>query len=510
MALTFVPGTWNSIGTDSGTGLYKDVTFTSVGVGDRLVVAAMAENHNYGTTPTRSITTQSGTTGAWSAPATLDSSFASDCDVWGGEAIATSSGTIVVRVQLRPGGADWMGVCGWKIPAAEHNAGASVRVGNPNSTDIANGLLSITLPGGSTYTVLAAGGEYNANAAVTGSNPAGGTNDTSTQFSGRYTVYARSWTAQASGTRNYGPATMTGGDWTGLVIAIPEAGSGPQTVTPTAVATGAATGTPVLTTATGVAPTGVATGAATGTPVLSTSTTVVPTGIATGAALGTPTLTTTVTTTPTGVPTGSALGAPTVSTAVSVVPTGVPTGAALGTPTLSQSGTPPVVRITEMLLIQGQTLTPAGVPSAAAPGTPVMSQTGSGVVVRITEMSLAIMVNSGPQTVAPTGVPSGVTLGTPVLSMAGGVVVRITEMSLSLVSTPTNQTVTPGGIPTGAALGTPTISTGSAVVRITSMVVTITAAAVLYEWQERVAGEFVDPDWVIMERRAGVWEPLDS
>lgn len=244
MALTFVDSaSWATAGTNSGTGFYKDVTFTGVAVGDLLIVGGLAEGANY-SSGVRSASTQSGTTSAWTLiqPA---ATTASDADALGAYATASSSGTVVVRVQVRPPGGGHMGAAGIRIPSGEWT-------GTPTTATFASdadGQVSVVLPGGSTYTVAAFVAEYNASAAATGVIPAGGTNRVSVLDSGAYTVFVRTWTAQTSGTRNYGPgatttnASLSGLDATGFVIAVPEAGGGPTQypVSGAAAATSAAT-----------------------------------------------------------------------------------------------------------------------------------------------------------------------------------------------------------------------------------------------------------------------------
>lgn len=469
MALTYVPAaSWSTGGTNSGTGFYKDFTFTSVAVGDLLVVGGLGESANYAS-GVRSIATQSGTTGTWTLvqPAAVT---ASDADALGGFATATSSGTIVVRVQIRTAGAaPAMGVSGVRVPAAEWTG---TPVGFTIFND-ADGQVSVTLPGGSTYTVLYWGDDYNASTASTGVIPTTGTNRESVFVSGAHTVFVRTWTAQASGTRNYGPgatttnASLTGLDLTGFAIYVPEAsGSSPQTVNPTGIASAAVAGTPTVTTSITVAPTGIPTAAAAGTPSVSTATTVSPTGIPTAAAAGTPTVTTATTVSPTGIPTAVSVGTPTVTTAVTVSPAGIPSAAAAGTPTITM-GEMATVEITRVAL-------------TVVPGAPVEA------TVEITHVALYV---------TPQAAPTEAT-------------VEITRVALSVVPVvgPTEATVEITGVRMYV-----TVLPSEAIVEITRVALYVVAAAVVtYKWQERVAGAWVDPDWIIMERRAGVWVPLDS
>ena len=91
MALSYFETAWNSAGTSSGNGFYKDLTFTGVAVGDLLIVGGVAESHGSG--GTRDVSTQSGTTGTWTLiqPSVVTNS---DVDVIGGYATATSAGSI--------------------------------------------------------------------------------------------------------------------------------------------------------------------------------------------------------------------------------------------------------------------------------------------------------------------------------------------------------------------------------------------------------------------------------
>lgn len=233
MALTYVAATaWNTAGTNSGTGYYKDFTFTGVAVGDFLAVGSLAESANYAA-GVRSATTQSGTVsgGAWTLiqPAAV---AATDADALGAYAVASSSGTIVVRIQIRPSSAGHMGVSGVRIPAAEWNAAGAIIPGT--TFNDADGQISLTLTT-STYTVLSWVADWNAGTASTGMIPSTGTNRETlfdTAGDARYTIFVRTWTAQATGTRNYGPgatttnANLSGLDATGFVIAIPEASGG--------------------------------------------------------------------------------------------------------------------------------------------------------------------------------------------------------------------------------------------------------------------------------------------
>lgn len=493
--------TWASAGTPAtGTICYKDITITGCAVGDLIVVSGCSGG--FTTTATRTVATAPGSVaavaGGWTTilPA---SAATNDADVTGGRGVVTTAGTLVVRVGVRTiNSSAHMGVSAIRVPVGEWDPAGTFAVITGNAD--ADGALSLAVA--ATSTVYYFGCDWNAAAVAGTATPASSTSRTGYQNGGAYTTYARTWTGQAAGTRNYGMSS-SGLRLAGFALAIPEAtGSTPQTATPDGVATAAAVGTPTITTSTSVAPTGIASGAAVGTPTVSTSITVTPTGIASAAAVGTPVA----------------------STATTVAPDGIPTGAAVGTPTLGTSTA--LVRITGMLVVENQTSTPDGIPTAAAVGTPALSQSSTAVV-RITGMSAAISGNSGPQTVTPTGIPSAAAVGTPTLSTGaaivritgmsaaitptGSAVVRITGMAVAITNTGSSQVVTPTGIPSGAAVGTPALGLpGSAVVRITGMVATITAAVIVYEWQERKAGNWSDVDWIIMERRAGEWVPLDS
>ena len=484
MALTYVAAaSWATGGTNSGTGYYKDLTFTSVAVGDLLIVGALSESADY-SSGVRSVATQSGTTGTWTLaqPAVV---VATDCDALGGYATATSSGTIVVRVQIRPSAAGHMGVSGVRIPAAEWTGTPTIAT----FFNDADGQVSVTLPGGSTYTATYWAGDWNALTMGTGTTPAGGTSREGVVDTGAYSIAVRTWTAQASGTRNYGPGTLSGLDASGFVIAVPEVGgASAQTVIPTGVASAAAAGTPTITTATTVVPTGVASAAAAGTPTLTTATTVVPTGVPTAAAAGTPTVTTATTVVPTGVPSAAAAGTPTVTTSTTVVPTGVPSAAAAGSPTITTA----------------VTVVPTGVPSAAAAGTPTIVM-GDTAIVEITRVALTVV--PGAATEAVVEITRVALYVTPQVEPTEATV-EITRVALY---------VTPNVEPTEAFVEITgvrlyvTAQDAQAFVEITRVALTVVAAVnYVYMWQERVGGSFTNPNWIIMERRAGVWEPLDS
>lgn len=540
--------TWGTAGTlVSGSVYYKDVNLGTVAVGD--LVIGVATSGGFSTNGTRTIAVAPGSTAAVSGgfttiqPASLS---AQDADVSAGRGVVTTAGTLTLRIAVRVSvPTSEMGACAILIPAAEWNSSGTFAT--VLATADADGAYSLTVPAQST--VIYFGNDWNAAAVVSTATPTGSTTQTGYLVSGQFTVYVRTWTGQPAGTRNYG-MSGSGLHVAGFALSVPEAtGGGAQTVVPDGVATGTTLGTQVVTTTVTTAPTGVATAAAPGAPVLSALTTSAPAGIATSAAVGTPTLSVTGTSGPTGIGTGVAVGTPVLSTTATVSPTGIPSslaagtaalsstvtvspggvasGAAVGTPTASLAGVA-TVEITEMVVYQTLIVTPTGVPSGAATGTPGanLGAPPSTTTVEITDMVVSITTVATSQTVSPSGVPTGVAPGTPTISPAGatveitgmsigigtpsGAFVEITEMSVAInASPPSPQTVTPSGVASGALVGTPGIGTG-ATVEITNMVITITAAAALYIWQERVAGNWVDPDWVWMERRAGEWVPLDS
>ena len=93
MALSYVESAWNTAGTlVTGQGYYKDLTFANVSPGDLLVVAGFGETYNF-TSGARAVSTQAGTTSAWTL-VVPSSAYYEDTEVVVAYATASSSGTI--------------------------------------------------------------------------------------------------------------------------------------------------------------------------------------------------------------------------------------------------------------------------------------------------------------------------------------------------------------------------------------------------------------------------------
>jgi hypothetical protein len=201
------------------------------------------------------------------------------------------------------------------------------------------------------------------------------------------------------------------------------AGSPPQTISPTGIASSASPGTPSIAKgAVSVSPTGIASARALGTPTIGGAITLHPLGIASRQGFGTPTVTGgAVVVSPTGIGSRAQVGVPTVTGAVVIVPVGIPSGRAVGTPTMIV----PII------------LSPVGIPSQRAVGVPTVNGT---VVIapRGIASREAFGLPSFGLVVTPTGIPSRVALGLP--TVLGTTVVR------------------PVGIPSLEASGTPTIN----------------------------------------------------
>jgi hypothetical protein len=215
----FQTAAWNTNGTLSGTVVYKDVVLTGVASGDLIVVFGASENYGGGG-GTRAIATQAGaTTGAWtlSSPATTSGA---DVDAIGGWALATSSGTVTVRVSLRQNSAMHMGVGAWLIPVAD--IGSTYGWLSPFAAD-ADGQISVTLSG-SSFLAYGAGDWAAASIASTASTPVASNYRVRVVDSGAYSAYLVDWLAQASGTRNYGPSGLSGDDFSGVIFRMDSAG----------------------------------------------------------------------------------------------------------------------------------------------------------------------------------------------------------------------------------------------------------------------------------------------
>jgi hypothetical protein len=219
MAISFFQTAWNTNSSASSGGLvYKDLAITGVASGDLIVVVGLSAD--IVGSSTRSIVTQAGaTTGAWttSLPAGVS---ANDADVAGGYALATSSGTVTVRVSLRNSAVMHMGVGAWLIPAADIGATYGWAT---NFAGDADGQASVTLSGSSFVAYAAA--DWAATAiGSTPSTPAATNYRVRVVDSGAYSVYFADWSAQASGTRNYGPSGLSGDDFSGAIFRMDTAG----------------------------------------------------------------------------------------------------------------------------------------------------------------------------------------------------------------------------------------------------------------------------------------------
>lgn len=225
--------TWGTAGTlQAGAAYYKDVNLGTVAVGDLIVaVGASGGFASGGASSTRTVAVAPGSTAAISAgfttiqPAT---SAATDSDVSAGRGVVTTAGTLIVRVAVRISvAASEMGVCAIRVPAAEWNSAGSFAV--VLATNDADGGFSLAVPAQST--VFYFGNDWNA-AAIPGTVvPTGSTNQDAYVVSGQYTIYAKTWTAQAAGTRTYG-MSGSGLRVAGFALAIPEpTGGGSFTAT---------------------------------------------------------------------------------------------------------------------------------------------------------------------------------------------------------------------------------------------------------------------------------------
>ena len=221
MAISYVDTAWNTGGTvTTGENAYKDVTITGVAVGDLIVAFGVAENN---TNTTGSVATQAGSTGAWTqvAPAVVSNN---DVAFRAGYALVTAAGNVTVRITLNTtnGGVNRQGAGAFRIPAAE--VGATYGFVGTGFVGSATGLASATLSGSSTVIYMA--GDWAATSMGTTTVPAGGTNNRSYSDTVAYSVWASNWLAQASGTRNYGPSSLSGHDVSGVLFRMDTAGGG--------------------------------------------------------------------------------------------------------------------------------------------------------------------------------------------------------------------------------------------------------------------------------------------
>lgn len=227
MAFTYFESTdWTSAGTAGTGGYYKDISLTGLATGDLLVAVGAVEGLD-GASDTASVTTTAGSTSAWTTNAPTVG--LNDAGAIVGWATVSSGTTATVRVQLRGSDTYHMGAAVWKIPAAEWSGTPALSVNTPDATND-DATISLTLS--ATSTVLYVCGDWAAATASTTSTPAtNATNHESTLDSGRYTVWVRSWTGQAAGTRSYGPGSVTAADSAiaAAVVQEPAAGVAPVT-----------------------------------------------------------------------------------------------------------------------------------------------------------------------------------------------------------------------------------------------------------------------------------------
>lgn len=198
----------------------------------------------------------------------------------------------------------------------------------------------------------------------------------------------------------------------GAAVGSPAVTTGPVGVSPAGIGTGAVVGTPALVAGpVGVSPAGVASGAAVGSPAVTVgAVAVAPAGVPTGAAVGTPTITAgPVEVRPVGIASSEDVGAPTVAAAGSVVaPGGIGSGEAVGSPTVT---------------VGAVVVSPGGIAGAGAVGSPAVTL-GPG----------------GQQVISPTGIPSGAAVGSPTVGDAQA------------------QQISPAGIPSALAVGRPMLA----------------------------------------------------
>lgn len=217
MTVTATSTAYNSAGTTSGNTGYKDVTVT-VGTNDLIVVFGFTENANG--SGTASISTQAGSTSAWTVLSSSNTNNAPGECV--GYATASASGSVTVRAMVpKAAGSLFQGATVYVISSGSFTGTPTATAFGINDTD---GKVSVTLSASSI--VLHGGGDWSAAAPGATATPAGGTVDVSYSDGTHYSAFQAHWTGQASGTRNYGPASPSGSQWIGTVVAIQEAGGG--------------------------------------------------------------------------------------------------------------------------------------------------------------------------------------------------------------------------------------------------------------------------------------------
>lgn len=229
------------------------------------------------------------------------------------------------------------------------------------------------------------------------------------------TVQETKATAGSVGAKSYDLSSAT--QTANFTISIkPPAGSSPQTINATALASTAALGSPILqpgsvtispaalasTSALGTAsmvfsinPTSIGTTLTLGTPVLTPGNVdISPTGKASTLVFGTPTITGLYTISPTGISLTSTLGTVALTSVYIISPTGKASTAALGSPTLSPG---------EVII------SPASLPSVLALGTVTLSST---VTMSPSSIASTLQMGSSRAFASPVFTPLGVVIGT--------------------------------------------------------------------------------------------------
>jgi len=208
---------WDTAGSSTGTGAYKDLVFPGVQVGDLIIAYAASEEHATAV-EVRSIATQFSSvaqvSGGWNniLPTTTQNS---DADFVGGWGIVTTAGDLTIRGILRNGANKQMGVAAIRIPAAYVN---STRGFVTSFAADADGVVSATIPANSI--VFHLGADWTAATMTTSTTPVGGTAIKNNVYTGAYSIWNGMWQNQAAGTRSYGPSGLTGRDMTGAVFAM--------------------------------------------------------------------------------------------------------------------------------------------------------------------------------------------------------------------------------------------------------------------------------------------------
>ena len=217
MALTYTETAWNTAGTAGSSGYFKEVT-VSCATGDLLV--AFGANGQYDSSrTTRQITTNTGSTSAWTTDA-LSPIHQSDCDTICGWATVSSGTSVTVRVQLRSVAAHVMGAAVWVIPAAEWTGTPALQAIGPSDTT--NYQWNVSL--GATSKVLQAAADFAAadpsGIAIT---PSGTSHMKAIASGSNYALTLSSWTGQTAATRAYGLVSDPGADkFSGAIVAVQE------------------------------------------------------------------------------------------------------------------------------------------------------------------------------------------------------------------------------------------------------------------------------------------------